>query len=36
MVDIPCVEGKFTWFKDNGKALIRIDRFLISMGVMDS
>ncbi|XP_058741515.1 uncharacterized protein LOC131613893 [Vicia villosa] len=30
LVDINCVGGKFTWFKDNGKAMSRLDRFLLS------
>ncbi|XP_058749842.1 uncharacterized protein LOC131622827 [Vicia villosa] len=30
LIDLNCVGGKFTWFKDNGKALSRIDRFLLS------
>lgn len=30
MVDISCVRGKFSWFKDNGKAMSRIDKFLVS------
>ncbi|XP_058776002.1 uncharacterized protein LOC131650307 [Vicia villosa] len=34
VVDIPCV-GKFSWFKDNGKAMSRIDRFLVSESLID-
>ncbi|XP_058741684.1 uncharacterized protein LOC131614074 [Vicia villosa] len=30
LIDLNYVGGKFTWFKDNGKALSRIDRFLLS------
>ncbi|XP_058746695.1 uncharacterized protein LOC131619638 [Vicia villosa] len=33
--DIPCVGGKFTWFKDNGKSMSRIDRFLVSKSLLD-
>ncbi|XP_068486341.1 uncharacterized protein [Phaseolus vulgaris] len=29
-VDIPCVGKKFTWFKANGTAKSRLDRFLVS------
>lgn len=25
LFDIPCVGGKFTWFKDNRKAMSRLD-----------
>ncbi|XP_058775831.1 uncharacterized protein LOC131650117 [Vicia villosa] len=35
LLDIPCVGGKFTWFKDNGKAMSRLDRFLISRKMLD-
>ncbi|XP_058762540.1 uncharacterized protein LOC131635919 [Vicia villosa] len=35
VVDIPCVGGRFTWFKDNGKAMSRIDRFLVSRNLID-
>lgn len=35
VVDIPCVGGRFTWFKDNGKAMSRIDRFLVSTNLVD-
>ncbi|XP_058746654.1 uncharacterized protein LOC131619586 [Vicia villosa] len=35
VVDIPCVGGKFTWFKANGKAMSRLDRFLVSRNLMD-
>lgn len=27
---IPCVGGKFTWFKGNGKVMSRLDRFILS------
>lgn len=30
VIDIMCVGGKFSWLKDNEKAMSRIDRFLIS------
>ncbi|XP_058785888.1 uncharacterized protein LOC131660624 [Vicia villosa] len=30
LIDINCVGGKFTWYKDNGKAMSRLDRFLLS------
>ncbi|XP_058732979.1 uncharacterized protein LOC131604562 [Vicia villosa] len=33
--DIHCVGGKFTWFKDNGKAMSRLDRFLVSRKMID-
>lgn len=29
LVDIPCVGGRFTCFKDNGKAMSRPDRLLL-------
>ncbi|XP_058766042.1 uncharacterized protein LOC131639577 [Vicia villosa] len=35
LVDIPCVGGKFTWFKDNDKAMSIIDRFLLSRKLID-
>ncbi|XP_058750420.1 uncharacterized protein LOC131623430 [Vicia villosa] len=35
LVDIPCVGGKYTWFKDNGKAMSRLDRFLVSRRLLD-
>src|SRR4051812_17809670 len=35
VVDVPCVGGRFTWFKDNGKAMSRIDRFLVSRNLID-
>lgn len=35
VVDIPCVNSKFTWFKDNGKASSRIYRFLVSNNLKD-
>ncbi|XP_058759232.1 uncharacterized protein LOC131632500 [Vicia villosa] len=34
VVDIPCV-GKYSWFKDNGKSMSRIDRFLVSESLID-
>ncbi|XP_058783955.1 uncharacterized protein LOC131658705 [Vicia villosa] len=34
--DIPCVGGKFSWFKDNGKAMSRLDRFLVSKPLIDA
>ncbi|XP_058768320.1 uncharacterized protein LOC131642046 [Vicia villosa] len=30
LVDLPTVGGKFTWIKSNGKAMSRLDRFLLS------
>ena len=30
LIDIPCVGKKYTWFKSNGTAKSRLDRFLIS------
>ncbi|XP_058753643.1 uncharacterized protein LOC131626818 [Vicia villosa] len=30
LVDLPTIGGKFTWFKSNGKAMSRLDRFLLS------
>lgn len=35
LVDIPYVGGKFTWFKDNGKAMSRLNRFLLSRKLLD-
>ncbi|XP_058760649.1 uncharacterized protein LOC131633997 [Vicia villosa] len=35
VVDVPCVGGKFTWFKDNGKAMSRLDRFLVTTKLID-
>lgn len=35
VIDIPCVGGKFTWYKDNGKAMSRIDRFLVSNNLIE-
>ncbi|XP_058757847.1 uncharacterized protein LOC131631081 [Vicia villosa] len=35
VVDIPCVGGKYTWFKNNGKAIIRLDRFLVSKNLIE-
>lgn len=35
VIDIPCVGGKFSWFKDNGKAMSRIDHFLISNNLIE-
>jgi len=28
MVDLPCIGRKFTWYRPNGKAKSRLDRFL--------
>lgn len=36
VVDIPCVGGKYLWFKDNGKAMGRIDRFLVSNNLIEA
>ncbi|XP_058783757.1 uncharacterized protein LOC131658488 [Vicia villosa] len=30
LVDLPTIGGNFTWFKSNGKAMSRLDRFLLS------
>ncbi|XP_058725895.1 uncharacterized protein LOC131597199 [Vicia villosa] len=30
LVDLPTIGGKFTWIKSNGKAMSRLDRFLLS------
>ncbi|XP_058762559.1 uncharacterized protein LOC131635939 [Vicia villosa] len=35
LIDLNCVGGKFTWFKDNGKAFSRIDRFLLSKKLIE-
>ncbi|XP_058758041.1 uncharacterized protein LOC131631265 [Vicia villosa] len=35
LVDIPCKGKKFTWFRGDGKAKSRIDRFLLSSVVID-
>ncbi|XP_058726684.1 uncharacterized protein LOC131598058 [Vicia villosa] len=35
VVNIPCVGGRFSWFKDNGKAMSRIDRFLVSNNLIE-
>lgn len=35
LVDINCVRGKFTWFKDNGKVMSRINRFLLSRKLIE-
>lgn len=35
VVDIRCVGGKFSWFKDNGAAMSRLDRFLVSKELLD-
>ncbi|XP_058776636.1 uncharacterized protein LOC131650960 [Vicia villosa] len=35
LVDIPCIGGRFTWYKDNGKSMSRLDRFLVSNKVID-
>ncbi|XP_058763485.1 uncharacterized protein LOC131636918 [Vicia villosa] len=29
LVDLPAIGGMFTWFKSNGKAMSRLDRFLL-------
>ncbi|XP_068497930.1 uncharacterized protein [Phaseolus vulgaris] len=31
LVDIPCIGRKYTWYRPNGKAKSRLDRFLISL-----
>ncbi|XP_058767495.1 uncharacterized protein LOC131641210 [Vicia villosa] len=35
LIDVNCVGGRFTWFKDNGKAMSRLDRFLVTRNMMD-
>lgn len=35
VVDIPCVGGKFSWDKDNEKEMSRIDRFLVTINLID-
>ncbi|XP_058775266.1 uncharacterized protein LOC131649524 [Vicia villosa] len=35
LVDIPCKEKKYTWFGGDGKAMSRIDRFLLSNVVVN-
>ncbi|XP_058784109.1 uncharacterized protein LOC131658877 [Vicia villosa] len=35
LVDLPTIGGKFTWFNSNGKAMSRIDRFLLSEDFID-
>ncbi|XP_058742529.1 uncharacterized protein LOC131615027 [Vicia villosa] len=35
LVDLNCVGGKFTWFKHNGKAMSRLDRFLLSKKLVE-
>ncbi|XP_058751458.1 uncharacterized protein LOC131624518 [Vicia villosa] len=35
LVDVSCVGGKYTWFKDNGKAMSRLDRFLCSRKMIE-
>lgn len=34
-MDIPCVGGKFTWYKDNGKVMSRLDLFLVLNNLID-
>ncbi|XP_058784613.1 uncharacterized protein LOC131659440 [Vicia villosa] len=36
VVDLPCVGGRFSWFKDNGKAMSRLDRFLLTNNLIDA
>ncbi|XP_058767746.1 uncharacterized protein LOC131641470 [Vicia villosa] len=35
LVDVNCVGGRFTWYKDNGKAMSRLDHFLLSRNMME-
>lgn len=35
VIDLPCVGGKFIWFKDNCNAMSRIDKFLISNNLFE-
>jgi len=30
VVDIPCIDENYTWYRPNGKAKSRLDRFLTS------
>lgn len=32
LIDLPVLERRFTWFKSDGSAMSRIDRFLLSDG----
>lgn len=34
IVDVPIFERKFTWYKLDGSAMSRIDRFLLSEGFL--
>ncbi|XP_058742105.1 uncharacterized protein LOC131614552 [Vicia villosa] len=35
LVDLSTIGGKFTWFKSNGKAMSRLDRFLLSKSFVE-
>lgn len=35
VIDIPSVGGKFTWYKDNGKAMIRLDIVFLSSNMIE-
>ncbi|MCI41594.1 hypothetical protein A2U01_0062827, partial [Trifolium medium] len=35
VVDVPVTGKKFTWFSADGKAMSRLDRFLLSKGFID-
>lgn len=35
LVDVSCVGGKFTWYKGNGKAMSRINRFILSRKLIE-
>ncbi|MCI69330.1 endonuclease/exonuclease/phosphatase family protein, partial [Trifolium medium] len=34
VVDLPVLGNKFSWFSSDGKAMSRLDRFLISEGFL--
>ncbi|XP_058763385.1 uncharacterized protein LOC131636808 [Vicia villosa] len=36
LIDISCVGGKYTWFRDNGKSMSRLDRFLLTKKLIES
>lgn len=36
LIDLPLVGRKFTWYKADGQAMSRLDRFLISEGWLNS
>ncbi|CAK8535158.1 unnamed protein product [Lathyrus sativus] len=34
-IDVPCVEGLYTWFNSYGSSISRLDRFLVSDNLID-